>query len=179
MKNRSGIIFVGGIHGVGKSTVCKKIGNGLNIEYLSASEILKWEEINSDSKDKRVEDVDEMQDRLIMGLENIISKDKTYLLDGHFCLLNSENEAINVPLGTFKQICPLSLVLILDEIPEIKRRLEIRDKKSYQYAVLKNLQDRELSYAKHLSKVLGVTLNIGDQKDYQKIIGSLRNSLKL
>ncbi|WP_299550976.1 ATP-binding protein [Seonamhaeicola sp.] len=174
MKNSSRIIFVGGIHGVGKSTICKKICNDLNIEYLSASELLKWKELNSDLKNKRVKDINETQNRLIMGLENTISKDKTYLLDGHFCLLNNKNEIVNVPLMTFKQISPVSLAIILGEIPEIKKRLEKRDRKSYQYSLLKNLQDSELSHARHLSKELGVILNIGTQKDYQKIMNSLR-----
>ena len=38
MKN---IIFIGGIHGVGKGTLCEKVCNDLNIRHLSASEVLK------------------------------------------------------------------------------------------------------------------------------------------
>jgi len=36
------IIFIGGIHGVGKGTLCKRIASDLNIIHLSASEVLKW-----------------------------------------------------------------------------------------------------------------------------------------
>jgi len=47
------IVFVGGIHGVGKSTICQHICRELNMEYLSASELSKWEEINDDAKIKK------------------------------------------------------------------------------------------------------------------------------
>lgn len=39
MKND--IIFIGGIHGVGKGTLCKRIESELGIIHLSASEVLK------------------------------------------------------------------------------------------------------------------------------------------
>jgi len=51
MKN---IIFIGGIHGVGKGTLCEKVCNDLNLLHLSASEVLKWEEI-SEKENKLVE----------------------------------------------------------------------------------------------------------------------------
>ena len=48
----SKIAFIGGIHGVGKSTVCKHICRDLKIEYLSASELLKWKDLNEDAQNK-------------------------------------------------------------------------------------------------------------------------------
>lgn len=72
------IIFVGGIHGVGKSTVCKQVGEKLGIEYLSASDVLKWRDIKADYKDKNVEDIGYTQDKLIVGLNQIIKIDKKY-----------------------------------------------------------------------------------------------------
>jgi adenylate kinase len=51
------IFFIGGIHGVGKSTICQQVCREMNIEYLSASELLKWGEINDDVKNKNVEDI--------------------------------------------------------------------------------------------------------------------------
>lgn len=37
----SNIIFIAGIHGVGKSTLCKKLSSRYNIEHYSASELIK------------------------------------------------------------------------------------------------------------------------------------------
>lgn len=172
------IAFIGGIHGVGKSTICKHICSELNLVYLSASELLKWEDINEDANNKKVKDIPDTQNRLILGLTNTVQKDTNYLLDGHYCLLNNDNEVVNIPLDTFEKISPISLNLILGDISEIKKRLETRDKKPYDYTLLERLQNEELTYAKYLSKTLGISLNIGTQNDYSELLLLMRNTLK-
>ncbi|MGX7835966.1 AAA family ATPase, partial [Campylobacter fetus subsp. venerealis] len=62
------ITFLGGIHGVGKGTLCSKIKKQLDIEHLTASELLNWKEVNEDPKNKLVADIPDMQDRLIHSL---------------------------------------------------------------------------------------------------------------
>lgn len=171
------IFFIGGIHGVGKSTACRQICSEFGMIHLSASELIKWKEINEDSNNKNVKSVPETQDRLIIGLTNTIEKDKYYLLDGHYCLLNSDNEIVNVPIETFKKINPISLNIITGDISEIKSRLENRDNKPYDFDLLEKMQSSELSYAKQLSKTLGVTLNIGTQNNLAEIVTSLQKSI--
>lgn len=171
------IAFIGGIHGVGKSTICQHICRELNMEYLSASELLKWKDINKDAQNKEVNDIPDAQKRLILGLANTVQKGKYYLLDGHFCLLSISNEIVNVPIETFKLINPFSLNLILGDISEVKKRLEARDKKHYGYNLLLRIQNKELTYAKHLSKTLNITLNIGAQNDYSELLNSLHSFL--
>lgn len=179
MKIFDGISFIGGIHGVGKSTICQHICRELNMEYLSASELLKWQEISKDVKNKKVENISDTQNRLILGLERTIQNGKHYLLDGHFCLLNNHNEVICVPLEIFKQINPISLNLILGDISEVKERLEKRDNKLYEYDLLEHLQNKELSYARHLSKTLGITLHIGTYNHYSEMLILLGKALAL
>lgn len=171
------IAFIGGIHGVGKSTICHDICRGLNMEYLSASELLKWREINEDFKNKKVKDISDTQNRLILGLSRTIQEGKYYLLDGHYCLLNSNNEIVNIPVDTFEQINPISLNLILGDVSEIKERLEARDNKLYDSGLLERLQNEELAYARRLSKEFGITLNIGTQNDYWELVISLQKTL--
>lgn len=172
----NGIAFIGGIHGVGKSTICQNICHELNLEYLSASELLKWKDINEDVDNKKVKDIPETQYRLILGLANTVQSGRYYLLDGHYCLLNRHNEIVYVPIETFEQINPISLNIILGDISEIKKRLETRDGKFYEYKLLERLQNEELSYAKRLSKTLGITLNVGSQNDYSELLLSLREN---
>lgn len=168
------IAFIGGIHGVGKSSICQHICHELNMKYLSASELLQWNDINEDTKNKKVKDIPYTQNRLILGLKNTVQNGTHYLLDGHYCLLNSNNEIVNVPLEIFKQIDPFFLNIILGDISEIQKRLETRDNKHYDYDLLERLQSGELSYAKLLSKTLGITLNIGTQNDYSELLTLLR-----
>lgn len=171
---KANIIFIGGIHGVGKSTICQQICNEVKLQYLSASELIKWKDINTDFQNKKVRNIPETQDSLIIGLNNCIQKDKSYILDGHYCLLNSANEIVNIPLDTFKSINPISLNIILGDIIEIKNRLEKRDNRPYDQVMLNRMQESELNYARYLSKTLGVTLNIGTQNDFSELLTSLR-----
>ncbi len=41
MMKQKDIVFVGGIHGVGKSTLCSKFNNLLGISHYSASDLIK------------------------------------------------------------------------------------------------------------------------------------------
>ena len=173
MKN---IAFIGGIHGVGKSTVCQQICDKLDFIHLSASELIKWSDINEDVKNKKVKDIQDTQDRLIVGLRNTIQTEKRYLLDGHYCLLNTNGEIKDIPFSIFQKINPFSLNIILDDVSEIKKRIEARDNKHYDYDLLKRMQDNELQYAKYLSEKLGVMLNIGLQKNFTELLNSLYNT---
>jgi len=170
------ITFIGGIHGVGKTTICKKICDEVKLEYLSASDLLKWRDINEDSQNKKVKNIPATQDRLISGLAKTIQENKSYILDGHYCLLNSENKIINIPLDTFRQIKPISLSIILGDIIEIKDRLEIRDNRPYDQNLLNRMQQSELKYAKQLSMTLGIPLGIGTQKDFSELLTSLHKT---
>lgn len=147
MKN---IIFIGGIHGVGKGTICKKIALKTELIHLTASQILKWEGI-SDSDNKLVKNITSTQDRLIKGLKNLIKKDKKYILDGHFCLLNSNEVPSRIDEKTFDQINPKVIAIVIDDVEEIVKRLEARDGKIYDTNVLNQLQQMETEYAKYLS----------------------------
>lgn len=167
------ISFVGGIHGVGKSTICQHICHELHIEYLSASKLLQWEKINGDSKAKNVKNILNTQNQLIAALKRNVQREKSYLLDGHYCLLDNNNKVVNIPLDTFRQIKPNSFILILGEIKEIKHRLDLRDGKLYSYELLEHLQDSELSYAKYLSEALDIPLIVGNNSDYSNILNSL------
>lgn len=171
------VAFIGGIHGVGKSSICQQVCRELNMEYLSASELLQWKDINEDAKNKKVKDIPHTQNRLLLGLMNTVQNGKYYLLDGHYCLLNSSNEIEKIQLEVFKQINPFSLNLILGNISAVKKRLKKRDNKSYDYELLERLQNEELTYAKQLSKTLGITLNISTQDDYSELLISLRSIL--
>lgn len=74
------IIFIGGVHGVGKGTICQKIKEKLDFTHLSASEVLKWDDFKNEKGDKRVENVSTTQQRLIENLKNIVNPQKKYLL---------------------------------------------------------------------------------------------------
>ena len=70
MELTKNIIFIGGIHGVGKGTVCKEIASKTDLIHITASEILKWNEISS-SDNKFVNNISSTQERLIINSRKI------------------------------------------------------------------------------------------------------------
>lgn len=167
------IAFVGGIHGVGKSTVCKMICLELGIGYLSASQILKWDYINP-TNTKSVSDISHNQNLLISGLSNISKSNDYYLLDGHYSLMNSQNLITKIPFDTFQIINPISLGIVIGNISEIKERLEKRDNQHYDYDILEEMQKIEIDYAHEIAEKLRINLNISDISDYSSIKNDLQ-----
>lgn len=169
----SRIHFIGGIHGVGKSTICREICVATNITYLSASDLLNWKEIKANPLDKKVDDISMTQMRLVDALEKTILPDTNYLLDGHYCLFNSDGEVTPIRQDVFIQISPCSLGVIVGDTRTISERLEKRDGKKYDQALLRKMQDAELNHAKIISSTLRLDFSIGSEDDVSKIISQV------
>lgn len=161
------IIFLGGIHGVGKGKLCKHICKELDFHHLSASEVLKWNEI-SEPENKLVNDFNLTQNRLISNLALITVEDQRYVLDGHYCLLNSNHEPEQIDFETFRLLDPLAFVVVTDDAEQIKVRLEGRDKKEYDLELLQKFQEMEIKYAMELARKLSKPFLILTKDDYHK-----------
>ena len=169
MKN---IIFIGGIHGVGKGTLCKEIVLKTDLIHITASKVLKWNEISS-SNNKLVENLSSTQERLIHGLKNLIEKDKQYLLDGHFCLLNSNGVPCKIDEETFDTINPKIISIVIDDVVKIVERLEKRDNKKYAVQTLNELQEMEIEYAKYLSNKYSIPYIEIKNNDFKSLLKSI------
>ncbi|WP_177190328.1 ATP-binding protein [Algoriella xinjiangensis] len=164
MKN---IIFIGGVHGVGKGHICQIIKSNINIVHLTASDVLKWKDISA-IDNKLVQDINETQDLLIVNLKKIVDKDKRYLLDGHYCLLNKNGESERVPFKTFEDLNLSKILIVFEDTKIIKQRLEIRDGKDYDLEQIKYFQNMEVEYAKEISRKLNLPLLEIQSSDYNQ-----------
>ena len=120
------------------------------ITHLSASKVLKWNEISIKEK-KLVNSLDTTQNRLIKGLNALIQNTETYLLDGHYCLLNSKSKPEKVSEKTFKIIDPKVMAIVIEDVEIIYERLKQRDGTKYSLSLLDEMQKMEINYAKYLS----------------------------
>jgi len=173
MKLTNNIIFIGGIHGVGKGTICKEIVSKTDIIHITASEIIKWNEISS-SDNKLVNNIASTQEKLINGLKSLIKNDKQYLLDGHFCLLNSNGIPCKIDEETFDNINPKIISIVIDDIERISDRLEKRDNKKYDLKILNMLQEMEIEYAKYLSKKYSIPYIEIKNNDYKSLLNNIK-----
>lgn len=153
---QSKIIFIGGIHGVGKTTICQKIAATFNIEYFSASSLIQKEKKEEYERGKQVSQVEGNQEYLLKAIKKNFNNEKWYLLDGHFCLLNRNNKITKIPCSTYEFIFPSAIIVLIDNPDDICKRLESRDHIKYNVELLKELQDEELAYAKYLTNYLGI-----------------------
>ena len=168
-----GIIFIGGVHGVGKGTLCKRLASDLKITHLSASEVLKWSDFNTDSSNKQVADIAATQDRLLMNLGKLIQPNETYLLDGHFCLLNKGGKIEKVPNEVFVGINPKKIVVICENPEIICEHLFQRDGKNYDVSQIKQMQIIEREHAQHIAELLRIPMyeiQSSSHDEFKKII---------
>lgn len=151
------IIFIGGIHGVGKGTFVDAVrAKCPSVEGLSCSTILKWK----NPAHKVVENVKENQNRLLANLPYFIDMDKEYLLDGHFCLLTENGTIEMVSLDVFETINP-DMILLIEEKPTIIcQRLQQRDSVQYSVELLSSFLQEERNYAKEVAETLGIPIKI-------------------
>lgn len=149
------IIFLGGIHGVGKGTLAKKISSQFSLQHLSASEVLKWNEI-SKSGNKKVFNFTTTQERLLYNLELITQPENFYLLDGHFVLLNSKGDPEKIDESTFIAINPISIILLTSTPRVIAEQLRKRDGVQYDLGTLKKMQEMEWDHSFHIAKKLNI-----------------------
>jgi adenylate kinase len=155
MENRK-IIFVGGIHGVGKTTLCKNIELRFNIKHFSASNLIAQEKAEENLRNKRVENIDENQDSLVTAIKKNFTNENWYLLDGHFCLLNKDNEITQIPSSTYQAICPSAIVVLVDEPENIYNRLKLRDSVKHDLSLLHSFQENEINYSHYIRDKLNI-----------------------
>lgn len=162
MMKKKKIIFIGGVYGVGKSTFVNSVKKKCPfVEGLSCSTILNWK----NPANKEVENVEDNQNRLLQNLPYFIDLDKSYLLDGHFCLLTTKETIERVPLEVFETINP-DMILLLEASGEtLRKRLIARDSKEYSLSFINDFLQEEKAYANEVANVLDIPFKICSQDE--------------
>lgn len=159
--NPLSMLFVGGIHGVGKTTICKKAFAPLGYRCLTASDLVATHE-RSSNQEKRVDNVSNNQIALTKQLTLEKKKYCRLLLDGHFTLINGQDQIEPIDLGVFQEMNPTQLVLIKGNPKDVAERLTKRDGKKWKISFLKSFQKSEELHARRVAQDLDVPLRIVD-----------------
>ncbi len=168
------IIFVGGVHGVGKTSTCSKICDELGLVFLQASRLIYSDEAGKTLNNKfhTAKDVNNIkwnQIKLINSLDQFHELDKWYLLDGHLTLINSAFEVEHIPLEVFEKIKPDSLIILKDDASNISKKLKSRDGIHYEINFLERMQSIEIEHAQRISRALDIVLFIIDVNNVREI----------
>lgn len=153
------VIFVAGIHAVGKSTVCEVVSGKFGIPHFTASQIISDEKSSAVlANSKLVTDVIDNQRLLIQGVSRLLENER-FLLDGHFTMrrkLDGGLEAIHVDV--FRELHVESIVLFIDQAEEISKRMHARDGVLHPIELFQAHQEAEMAHAKHIADTLGLPI---------------------
>ncbi|MGA7179835.1 MAG: AAA family ATPase [Thiobacillaceae bacterium] len=153
------VIFIAGVHGVGKTTLCTGVSNSDEFIHKSASQLIREAKESAIARNsKTVADIPGNQKLLIDAVTRITKSGKTLLLDGHFALLNMARKAEALPTKVFSDLGVDAIVLIHDTTARIVERLMQRDGRRPRFDGIKTLQELENSRAKIVAEELGLPL---------------------
>lgn len=168
------MILISGAHGVGKSYFCDIVKKRLGIESYSASDLIAERKKEPFPADKLIKDIDTNQLYLLDALNTLRSSKKEFILDGHFCLLNSEGNITRIPRQTYYDLMPDSIILLTEAPSVIAQRRFNRDGITIDISQIQNLQDAEIKYAREISQELSIPLDISSgTSDLERVIQSI------
>ncbi len=151
------IFFIGGVHGSGKSTLCRHLAAQLGVDHVTASELLRFVPGSCDTT-KAVHDVEANQIRLLAALEGRVQTGRAMILDGHFCLLGRNQQIETIPESVFAAIQPIAMVLVEASAEEILGTLHHRGSLGFSLGLMRDLllieRQRALQISAHLAKPL-------------------------
>jgi adenylate kinase len=162
------LLFVGGIHGVGKTTFCNEIIASYKVTTYSASKIISSLKKQNLPLNKLIPDIDINQALLIEGLKQIPPTEELIILDGHFCLIDDKRAISKISETVFKEIQPSAFIVITDTVENVASRLKTRDHINYDRSFLELFQNEELAHAKNLTSELQIPICIYDQTPESK-----------
>lgn len=156
-------VFVGGVHGVGKTTFCNSILANLGFKCVSASTLI-GRRVEMTQGLKRVRNVALNQRVLVAESKKEAAKTLLYGLDGHYCLLGSRGQVTQLPVDVFKSL-DIDLFLLLDSTVEaVQSQLQQRDGRKWTKKSVSQLMRAERIHAKNVADTLGlklVSVNVG------------------
>lgn len=151
------VVFVGGVHGVGKSTCCAQVAQLAGCLHVTASEIIRRERAQAiASAGKLVADVNGNQKLLIRGFHTLRGEAGTtpILLDGHFAMRDGLGDIQSVPVDVFRSLGIDRVVCLVDEPSAIAERTRRRDGTAPADQEIAALQDAELRHARSVAATL-------------------------
>lgn len=170
-----GVIFVAGVHAVGKTTACAYAADTLCLAHYAASGLIKAEKSSAiPAQGKAVSDVDGNQVLLIRGVHKACEKhDGRIILDGHFTLSKPTGEIEAIALDVFRAIELDGVVIFQDEPAAIAERLNLRDGEGGNSDAIALHQEAELAHAHYISLELNVPIKVLSAFDSTGLVSTI------
>lgn len=122
------VIFLAGVHGVGKTFLGRTAADLAGLTYASASSLIR-EEMRAQNWDssKRVRDAPANQEALIRAIDKLHREHEAMIvLDGHFVLRGEHGDYVRLPIDVFQRLNLCGVILLDSSVDTILNRLRAR-----------------------------------------------------
>ncbi len=147
-------IFIAGIYGTGKSTICSALSKRFHIPSFSAGDLISAINGEQYGANKAVADKDSNQVLLAERVQELNHENKQIILAGHFCIFNAHNEVEILPESVYSALNIAQIILLEADIQNIVLNLRRRDGKDYSEKSVTALMEREREQSERISKQL-------------------------
>lgn len=145
------VIFLTGVHGVGKGFLGAPVAQSLGMEHCTASQLIREEKGRATwGTDKRVSEIDDNQSALIRAVTQRRESGKNILLDGHFVLRGTSEEFVKLGKDVYAGLFLTGVVLLTEDAQTIADRLVSRDGIS---ATLESIKEHAVEVYAHVHNV--------------------------
>lgn len=166
------VIFISGVHGVGKTTLCEKFRDLKGVQHRSASQLIREAKAEALAiKGKAVKDIEGNQKLLADAVRKLRATGTILLLDGHFALLDTDNQPQALNTSVFAELGISAVIAVHDNSNAIASRLAMRDGQAMSIKAIKELQTLELIQADRVSRDLCIPFSLVksfDQKTFDE-----------
>lgn len=172
------MIFLGGAHGVGKSSMCSEAAQRIGLTVFGASAIIRAER-QGPSVDSRtaVSDVRGNQELLIQGVRKRVPESSGhFVLDGHFALRTLDGAIERIDPAVFVALGIDHFICVRDDPLAIAARLLDRDGAIHKVDDIAGLQSEELDHVRYVSRELQIQLDVIQAFDHKGFEACLRRS---
>lgn len=151
------LVFCGGVHGVGKTSLCGALADQIHAVHVSAGSLLRLKGFVKPSQ-YAVLDPRENQAYIQATLQEYREQHRgaRIVLDGHFCLLTAHHRIQVLPCALFDSLRASALLVVVDEPEAISKRLADRDGVTLDVAFVDRFQRREVARAEAIRRHLYV-----------------------
>lgn len=122
------VIFLTGVHGVGKGFLGTPVAMSLGMDHCTASQLIREEKGHATwGVHKRVAEIDDNQLALVRAVSRHREAGQDILLDGHFVLRDTFGQFVKLGKDIFANLQLSGVILLTESAQVIAERLAGRD----------------------------------------------------
>ncbi|MEM4988338.1 ATP-binding protein [Collimonas sp. H4R21] len=160
------VIFLAGVHGVGKGYLGAPVAATLEMVHHTASRLIREEKGHATWGDRKlVADIEDNQLALIHAVDRRRKSESHILLDGHFVLRSTAGDFVKLAADVFSSLRLSGVILLCDSPELIANRLFDRDGYKTAPDEIAELAAEEAKHAHDVCSALGIPLIVIESPD--------------